>query len=91
MEGNIDELKVRLEEINSTDQEEDIATWEGVVRDLDEKLVGCRKEFNTVKAEMSANIQRLKEREQLEQEHEQHVQSIARKLQDVRRRIKVSS
>ena len=86
--NDIEAVKARREEIDSTDQEEDIATWEGIIRELEENLGGLRQSFSEVKETMTSNLQLLKEEDVL-QSHEDKVKEVTSRVNDVRRRLKV--
>ncbi len=83
-------MGARLEEIDSSEQEEDVATWERVINDLEEKLVEKRRDFNEVRERMSANLAKLGEEQQEGVAHENRVKEVAGKLQLCRTKIKVS-
>ena len=91
LQTSVQEINVKAccEEVDSTDQEEDIATWEGIIRELEEKLGGLRQSFSEVKEKMTSNLQLLKEEDVVLQSHEDKVKEVTSRVNDVRRRLKV--
>ena len=82
---------MRIEEIEFSEQEEDIATWEGIIRELEEKVAERRLAFNGVKERMSQSLQLLRGQDQLVAEHEEVIKGVTSRLQEVRRKIRVSA
>ena len=80
---------MRLEEIQSNDQEEDIATWEGIIKELENKLNEQKRDFLVIKEEMSKKLVLLRSEDETLLKHEDKVKQVAERLQGSRREFKV--
>lgn len=81
---------MQIDEIDTMDQGmEDIATWEGIIRDLEGKLADKREHLNKITNEMKTNNELYRKHEKLLEDHDDKVREVSKKLQETRVKIKV--
>ncbi len=81
---------MRLDDIDSTDQqEEDIATWEGVIKELEDKLIERNGDLSLIKEEMMKDLSLLRSVDDRLLQHDDKVKDVADRLQETRKEFKV--
>ena len=71
------------------DQEEDVATWEGEIQDLEGKLMELRQEMDGVKESIKEKAVVLTAQNDKLEDHDIKVQEIMSRIQEMRAKLKV--
>ena len=90
MRKSIEELQAKIEEIDDTNQEEDIDTWKSEIQELEEKLQGQQNERDQVITQVSDKREELKKHLEDIERYDQRVQEVANNVEELKAAFKVS-
>ena len=89
MRKSIEELQAKIEEIDDTNQEEDIDTWKSEIQELEEKLQGQQNERDQVITQVSDKREELKKHLEDIERYDQRVQEVANNVEELKAAFKV--
>ena len=90
MRKSKEELQAKIEEIDDTNQEEDIDTWKSEIQELEEKLQGQQNERDQVITQVSDKREKLKKHLEDIERYDQRVQEVANNVEELKAAFKVS-
>ena len=90
MRRSIEELQAKIEEIDDTNQEEDIDTWKSEIQELEEKLKGQQNELDQVITQISDKREELKKHLEDIDRYDQRVQEVVNNVEELKATFKVS-
>ena len=90
MRRSIEEFQAKIEEIDDTNQEEDIDTWKSEIQELEEKLKGQQNELDQVITQISDKREELKKHLEDIDRYDQRVQEVVNNVEELKATFKVS-
>ena len=90
MRRSIEELQAKIEEIDDTNQEEDIDTWKSEIQELEEKLKGQQNELDQAITQISDKREELKKHLEDIDRYDQRVQEVVNNVEELKATFKVS-
>ena len=90
MRRSIEEFQAKIEEIDDTNQEEDIDTWKSEIQELEEKLKGQQNELDQAITQISDKREELKKHLEDIDRYDQRVQEVVNNVEELKATFKVS-
>ena len=90
MRRSIEEFQAKIEEIDDTNQEEDIDTWKSEIQELEEKLKGQQNELDQAVTQISDKREELKKHLEDIDRYDQRVQEVVNNVEELKATFKVS-
>ena len=90
MRRSIEEFQAKIEEIDDTNQEEDIDTWKSEIQELEEKLKGQQNELDQAITQISDKREELKKHLEDIDRYDQRVQEVVNNVEELKAAFKVS-